>query len=379
MKRAAIASIAVAAALCTDPAQADGCPPSGTDWLRVAFAGDAFTPALHDRVVDQLGADLRVQRFALCEMSIAASTAATPPPLADIALSLSAEAVLSLEVRDAVTGKRIARDLPLGTVPRDALAFSIALAAEELLHASWIEASLRPQVPPAIATELHPVGLHPVPSAVLDVNAGEVARMQRATTAPAASPGGPSASGPSTSGPSASGPSASGPFTSAALMAAGERSTGGQTDLGGDLRLAWGARLAATARAGFRLAPDVSSTHGTVRGRELLAGLGASYAMVPRIAAWGGDLGVRADVVDVEFSAIASPGAHSASGSSLGVLLSGVVGGWIRMEGRWRVVADVAVGAPLRAVAASDAGEVTTGVSGVTLGFALGIAGAWPD
>ena len=129
MKETAIASIAVALALTrTDPARADVCPSGGEAWLRVAFAGDGFTSALRARVVEQLGAEFRGHDVALCEASVAPPS---PPPLADIVLTLSTDAALSLEVRDAVTDKQITRELPLGSVPRDALALSITLAAEE--------------------------------------------------------------------------------------------------------------------------------------------------------------------------------------------------------------------------------------------------------
>lgn len=117
----------------TDAARADVCPPPGAPWLRVTFADDGFEPGLRARVMEQLGADLRRHRVALCDAS---ATTGGETPLADVALALSPGPVLSLEVRDAVTDKRLARDLPLKSLPRDALALSIALAAEELLHAS---------------------------------------------------------------------------------------------------------------------------------------------------------------------------------------------------------------------------------------------------
>src|SRR5580693_9124943 len=87
MKSAAIASIAVALAW-TDLARADVCPDPGVAWLRVAFAGDGFTPALRARVIEQLGAEFHAHSLALCEASSAPSE---PPPLADIVLALTTE------------------------------------------------------------------------------------------------------------------------------------------------------------------------------------------------------------------------------------------------------------------------------------------------
>ncbi len=357
LKGPAIASIAVALALaCTDPAGADVCPPAGGAWLRVAFAGDGFTPALRARVIEQLGAEFHGHSLALCEASEVSAASAGAPPLADIALALSPESVLSLEVRDAVTGKQITRELALGGVPRDALALSITLAAEELVHASWIEAALAP--PPAPAA---PAGVQPVPAPVLEVNAVEVARMPEVAR------------------------SQHSWMAQAAVLGAAEGSSGGQTDLGGDVSFALGGRLAMGARVGLRVAPDVKSAHGSVRGRELLAGLGVAYAIVPRDAPWGGDIGVRADLIDVEFSGVAASGAPGAGaitvreGAALGAMMSGTLGGWARLGGPWRIVADAAVGAPIHSVTASDAHETATGVSGITLGLALGVGVTLPN
>jgi len=359
MKGAAIASIAVALALAwTDLARADVCPPPGEAWLRVAFAGDGFTPALRARVVEQLGAEFRGHSLALCEVSDAP---ATSPPLADIALSLSSDAVLSLEVRDAVTDKQVWRELSLGSVPRDTLALSITVAAEELVHASWIEAALAPSPSPSA-----PAGARPVPAPVLAVNSDEVQRMPQVVKAQETSR------------------ALHSWMAEAALLAAGAWSNGGQTDLGADATFAVGGRLAIGARLGFRLAPDVKSAHGSVRGRELLAGLDVTYAVVPRAAIWGGDLGIRAELIDVQFFGVAASGGEGAAtealhGAALGAILSGTLGGWLRVGGPWRIVADAAVGGPVHAVTASDSGATATGVSGVTLGLALGVGATMPN
>jgi len=350
MKSAAIASIAVALAW-TDLARADVCPDPGVAWLRVAFAGDGFTAALRARVIEQLGAEFHAHSLALCEASSAPSE---PPPLADIVLALTTESVLSLEVRDAVTDKQITRELRLGSVPRDALALSITLAAEELVHASWIEAALAPPPAPAPTS-----GLQPVPAPVREVNAQEVARMPRAPH------------------------TASSWMAQAAVMGAAERSTGGQTDLGGDLRFLLGGRLAMGAMAGVRVAPTVTSPHGTVRGRELLAGAGVSYSVVPREASWGGDLGIRAELVEVQISGTAAPGmstvTESLQGTALGAILSGTLGAWARIGGPWRIVADASVGGPVHAVTATDWDKTATGVSGVTFGLAVGVGVTLPN
>jgi hypothetical protein len=327
-------------------AEAEVCPPAGAPWLRVAFEGDRFEAPLRARVMQQLGADLRGHRVALCDAADTSEAATRAPPLADIALSLSPGPVLSLEVRDAVTDKRLARDLSLASVPPDALPLSIALAAEELLHASWIEAAL---AKPDESTPLPRPGITPPPPAVREVNAAEIARMPQVLDA------------------------RQGLTAQAALLAAAEYATGGQTDLGADAEFSLGGRLAVSARAGFRLSPDVRSAHGIVRGRELLAGLGLDYAVVPRDAAWGADVGIRGALLDVQFTGVASQGAQGGSGSAWGAIVGGALGGWVELHAPWRLVAEAMVGTPIHAVTAIDSGSPATGVSGVAFGIDLGV------
>ncbi len=249
-----------------------------------------------------------------------------------------------------MTDKRVAREVRLASVPRDALALSIALAAQELLRASWIEAAfVAPPEPQLIS------GMRPVPPEVRDVN-------REATQRWAAAPD-----------------KTAGPWVQVALLAAGEHAAGGQTALGGDLRVAAGMRLFVAGELGLRAAPDVSSAHGVVRARQVLGGLGIGYLLVPREAAWGGTVDVRADVVDVEFSGAASAGAQGASGTGLGALLGTHLGAWWRLGGPWRLAAEAGISVPLHAVTASDEGTTATGISGVTAGVALGVAAAWPE
>jgi hypothetical protein len=351
MRGPAIGAVAFAAmALMPRATEAAGpCPVGEGPWLRVSFAGDGFAPALQAQVAEQLGADLRAHHIVLCD---AEATPSDPSALARVDMSLSASRVLSLDVSDAVTDKRMTRQIALGGVPRDALALSIALAAEELLHASWIEAALVPRESPA-----PPVGLQPVPPVVREVNQEQIARLSATDTTARASRS----------------------WLQVALLAAVDRSTGGQTDLGADVRVATGRRFAVEGELGVRAAPDVASAHGTVQGRELLAGVGASFALMSRQAPWGLQIGARADAIDVEFSGVAAPGARASSGSQLGAAVSGCIGAWWRLGGPWRLVAEGAAGAPLRAVTATDVGNVATGVSGATFGATFGVGATLGD
>jgi hypothetical protein len=347
MSCAAIAA-AIAAGTATmmawGTARADVCSAVQAPWLRVDFAGDAFTPALRAQVLAQLGANLDSHGISLCD---GAGTPVGPPPLADISLTLSPGSVLSLEVRDAVTDKRMLRDLPLGAVPRDALGLSIALAAEELLHASWIEAAL---APPPTATPAPP-GLPAVPRAVQEVDAEQVAKMPEVVKA----------TRPRTTS------------TQIALMAAGDATTKNETDLGADLRVGWGGRFAVAARAGFRATRDVGAPDGTIHGQHFLVGLSGSYALVPRERPFGGDVGVRVDALYVHYAGTAGPGGVADNGSKPAVVASGVLEGWARIAGPLRVVAEGSAGAPVLGVTASDSNRKVTGLAGAAFGVALGV------
>ena len=67
-------------------------------------------------------------------------------PLATLAVELAADdtakATVDIEVRDAVTHKRVRRDVDLSRIPDDGRAAAIAIEADELLRASWAEIAL---------------------------------------------------------------------------------------------------------------------------------------------------------------------------------------------------------------------------------------------
>ena len=85
----------------------------------------------------------------LAGQGIAACSADAHPaaaPLATLAVELSpddtAKATVDIEVRDAVTRKRVRRDVDLSRIPDDGRAAAIAIEADELLRASWAEIAL---------------------------------------------------------------------------------------------------------------------------------------------------------------------------------------------------------------------------------------------
>ena len=82
-------------------------------------------------------------RAGLAPSSIEVCEAGSTEPLARVVLRQVDGARYSLDVTDSVTKKRLGRDLSLEKLPADGRALALAVAAEELLRASWAELALR--------------------------------------------------------------------------------------------------------------------------------------------------------------------------------------------------------------------------------------------
>lgn len=91
-------------------------------------------PALAELVARDLAAGLRDTGLAVQREP------GSTPPLAIVAVSI--DAAVRIEVRDGVTDKVLAREIDLSDLPERARPLAIAVAAEELLRASWAEIAL---------------------------------------------------------------------------------------------------------------------------------------------------------------------------------------------------------------------------------------------
>lgn len=113
----------------------------------VAFSGEPWDAKLEKGVLDHLRAGLEPAGFRVCRIG----TASKIVPVATVELSQrSGERVAAtIEVRDGVTAKRVARDIDLGALPEDGRALGVGVAADELLRASWVELSLTGAPKPA--------------------------------------------------------------------------------------------------------------------------------------------------------------------------------------------------------------------------------------
>jgi hypothetical protein len=124
----------------TGGARAQRCGRAGRPWVSVAFAGEAWTPAMRAAVLADLGAGLRLRGIDACALGTEGSEA--PLALLELQASSRERVAVSIEVHDALTEKRVARDADLHALSPDARALAIAAAADELLRASWAELAL---------------------------------------------------------------------------------------------------------------------------------------------------------------------------------------------------------------------------------------------
>jgi hypothetical protein len=98
---------------------------------------DGFDPALAAEVRKDLAAELGPRGYGVCTRRVAEGELA-----AEIWLSMAEPTLVSIQIDDLVTGKRVWRDVPLTRIPVGGKALAIAIAADELLRASWAELDL---------------------------------------------------------------------------------------------------------------------------------------------------------------------------------------------------------------------------------------------
>lgn len=139
-------------------AAGSSCGKDAGPWISVKFVGGIWDAGLPESVLTDLDAGLRRRGLSAC----LAPNAPEHAPLAAIRLALdSGESVsVTVDIRDALTNKRVMRQLDLAPIPLDGRALALALAAEELTWASWAELALTEhprsrKTPRPVVTELH--------------------------------------------------------------------------------------------------------------------------------------------------------------------------------------------------------------------------------
>jgi len=109
--------------------------------VQVAFNGGAWNAALEQGVLSQLRAGLRPTGLDVCVGT--AGTSTKPVATVELRQDPGERVVVTIEVRDGVTRKRVARDVDLSALPEDGRALGVGVATDELLRASWAELALR--------------------------------------------------------------------------------------------------------------------------------------------------------------------------------------------------------------------------------------------
>lgn len=303
----------------------------------VAVSGEV--PASFVQAVrSDLRAGLAPSGIEVCE----AAGDSAPEPLARVVIKSvgGAAARYSLDVTDSVTRKRLGRDLSLENLPPDGRSFALAVAAEELLRASWAELALR--------------GVHSAQTAAPPEVRAIVAEQRPPAPAPRRA-------------------------LSLGARLGFERFLGGQTHYGADLFVAaplgriFGGLLALGARRGL----SADAPHGAIAASALAAEAGFTLSFLRRpgleLATFGSG---RALWLRFEPEAAALGGGSAQSGlavtSRLGLLLG------LGKPTGVRSYSACGAGLPLRSFSAADSGVTITGASQLELFVSTGLAWGLP-
>jgi hypothetical protein len=284
-------------------------------------------------VRSELGAGLSPSNIDVCEVAPSGS----PEALARVSIRAGAgDAHYSLDVTDSVTQKRVGRDLALTALPADGRPLALAVAAEELLRASWAELALRgvhsPQAapPPEVRAIVEDSAPSPVP-----------------------------------------------PRRHAALGArlGFEHFLGGQTHYGAELfgLFPFGPVAGGFLALGARRALSSTAPRGSIGASAVAGELGLSLTFVRQ---GGLDLSafVSARALRLTFEPVAVPEATAHAQSGWAVTSRAGFGLAFGSPGLLRSYSTLGAGLPLKSFSASDSGSVVTGASELELLLATGLA-----
>lgn len=296
--------------------------------VAVDFVGEGFSPAFRRQVLAELAAGVRAQGHHAC---VADDIVGEPLARIELRTGTLPRVAVVIEVHDAITAKRLTREVDLGPFPEDSRALALAVASDELLRASWMELA---RVDAAIQ--------RPAPASVRAVVDAEVERAN---------------------------PSSS---TLGARVAL-EAYTEGELHLGGDLTFAlWplpaiGVELAVGARRGL----TTDAEHGRVTATALVGALGVylrPFDLEPIEIA----LGLGARVGYVVFAGEATAG--NTATTQAGVLVVGTIDAQALIPiGPLELRVGGGAGVPLRGVTARDDGRRITGAAGMELHTTLSL------
>lgn len=312
----------------------DGAPCGARGWPWVQLTDDVlpapFDAAFRALLVAQLRAGLEARHIELC-----AARSGQPDAASEIALAALPGDVVTVAVRDAITGKRLAREVPLASVPRDARPLTVALAVDELLRASWVELALADA----------PAPTRPVPREI-DALVPAPARRR---------------------------------WELGAELAAAR--FGGGTRLAGiDLvaRAAPLPPLLVHVAVGLRGGATVQAPDGDIRTSALDADVGVELLLPPRGRSVELALGVDGRLIHARFSGQPRGGARGAEVTATALYLGASLRGSVRLARAFGLSLACGFGVPLHPVDVFDGDARVAGISGPLLSLALGGWWRWP-
>lgn len=322
----------VAPALAED---GERCGSPDSPWVNLRFEAEGWPETFAERVLADLRAGMAGGSFDVCPDGSGPGS----EPIVDIEITRlpGRRERVAIQVRDMVTGKRVARDVDVSRLPSDSRALAIAVAADELLRASWAELALERRAAPA----------QPPPPQVTEV-------VRRSLPAPELRPNG---------------------SVQLGARFAVERYAGGQTHLGGDVFFR--PRLVGDLRGelafGMREGLEATAPNGVVRARALVAHVGATFTAL-ELAPLRLDANAGLRALRVVLRGDSDPGStgYELTGyplyAQVGVLAGVHLGRLLRLE------LGAGVGVPLLSLEAQADGATVTSVGGVGGHAHLGLA-----
>lgn len=313
------------------------CASSEGPWVGVQFVGETWGEAAQAEVLEHLRAGLSQEGLTICRSG---SRPDKPVAVVRISRKEPGNVALTIDVQDGITRKRVVRDVDLHEVPVDGRALGVALAADELLRASWVE----------LALESAPEPAEPPPPVV-----------RRTVERRLATPYRPKRKA-----------------LGLEARAASSWYSGGQTHVGGELAFrGWFVeRFGAEVALGLERALPIDVTLGTIDG----IALGGSVSLLwnitmTRPVSLQAEAGAALALVRLQGQP--GQGAEGAQGSGLSAYARlGPVLDWRIAEGiGLRVRAGA--GAPISTVAAEEGDETVTAVSGAEVYGGIGFYGAF--
>ncbi len=334
---------------CTRRAEAaPGCTPSPRPFVSLRF-GEGVAKTARDRILREIEHELRDQQIDVCDAERAGA------PVAAVAIDAqSAEVSIHLQVRDAVTSKDVERAVDTSSIPADGRALFVAVAAVDLLRASWAELALARSLPPLPAPpEVRAMVERALPPPKEEPKTIVIERVVLAPRPPPQK------------------------LVSLAGAFASEAFTTGLVRLGVDARVGIHplARLDLGATFGGRRSLVEEAPHGSVSSDAIHAGLDARVTVTPPTRNIGLDAIARLDAVRMSFAGHASSGALASGGDLPSIELSAGARGWLAVTPRFVLAIELAIGAPVLAANATDDGAIVSSTAGLMVATSLSLGG----